>query len=36
MYTCMLNKRGGVEADLTVSVLNPEEEGQINPKYEGQ
>jgi len=32
----MLNKRGGVEADLTVSVLNPEDEGQIDPKHKGQ
>ncbi len=33
VYTCMLNKSGGIEADLTVSIVEGEEErhGALNP-----
>lgn len=38
-YTCMLNDRGGVEADLTVSVLEPNDDGSNDvhrPKFVGR
>ncbi|KAG1680638.1 Sarcosine dehydrogenase, mitochondrial [Nymphon striatum] len=34
-YTCMCNKRGGVEADLTVSAINPGEGSACDPQFEG-
>lgn len=35
-YTCMANKDGGVEADITVSVLeNGDGSSVIKPKFEG-
>ncbi|KAG8538215.1 hypothetical protein GDO81_023091 [Engystomops pustulosus] len=36
IYTCMLNKRGGTESDLTVSVLAPEDSPSVlAPDFEG-
>lgn len=35
VYTCMLNKMAGIEADLTVSVLESGEGGSIDPKFTG-
>uniref|UniRef100_A0A8B9SIG6 Sarcosine dehydrogenase n=1 Tax=Anas platyrhynchos TaxID=8839 RepID=A0A8B9SIG6_ANAPL len=36
VYTCMLNKRGGVESDLTVSRINPGEPGSpLAPAFQG-
>lgn len=36
VYTCMLNKRGGTESDLTVSVLTPEgSPSALAPDFEG-
>ena len=36
-YTCMANKDGGVEADITVSVLeNGDGSSVIKPKFEGE
>ncbi|KAH9361663.1 hypothetical protein HPB48_005184 [Haemaphysalis longicornis] len=34
-YTCMLNSRGMVEADLTVSAINPGEGSACDPKFRG-
>ncbi len=32
VYTCMLNKQAGLEADLTVSIIRDEmEQGVVNP-----
>lgn len=37
VYTCMLNDRGCVEADLTVSVLEPEDGTSVcGPKFQGR
>ena len=37
MYTCMLNRSGGTEADLTVSVLeNGDNSTVVQPKFEGR
>ena len=36
-YTCMANKDGGVEADLTVSVLQSGDGSSVvKPKFEGE
>ena len=35
VYTCMLNKDGGVEADLTVSILNPGTGSAHSPDFQG-
>ncbi|XP_023344278.1 sarcosine dehydrogenase, mitochondrial isoform X2 [Eurytemora carolleeae] len=35
VYTCMLNKMAGIEADLTVSVLESGEGGSVDPKFTG-
>ncbi|XP_042336000.1 sarcosine dehydrogenase, mitochondrial isoform X2 [Sceloporus undulatus] len=36
IYTCMLNKRGGVESDLTVSPINPgTQDSALAPAFEG-
>ncbi|XP_074650089.1 sarcosine dehydrogenase, mitochondrial-like [Tubulanus polymorphus] len=35
VYTCMLNKQGGVEGDLTVSVIEPGSGGPHAPKFDG-
>lgn len=36
VYTCMLNKRGGVESDLTVSRISPGEPGSpLAPAFQG-
>ena len=35
-YTCMLNARGGTEADLTVSVVEPGDGSPFAPKFEGE
>lgn len=36
-YTCMVNKDGGVEADLTVSVLTSGDGSSVvKPKFEGE
>ena len=32
VYTCMLNKMAGIEADLTVSVIEPGSGGAADPK----
>jgi glycine cleavage system aminomethyltransferase T len=34
-YTCMLNKRGGVEADLIVKALESGQGGICDPQFEG-
>ncbi|XP_013401693.1 sarcosine dehydrogenase, mitochondrial [Lingula anatina] len=36
VYTCMLNQAGGVEADLTVSAIEPGSGGPHAPKFEGR
>lgn len=37
VYSCMLNRRGGVEADLTISVLEPRGQGgPHDPRFEGR
>jgi sarcosine dehydrogenase len=36
IYTCMLNKRGGVEGDLTVSAMEPGDGNICNPNFEGK
>ena len=35
VYTCMLNKMAGIEADLTVSVLESGEGGSADPEFSG-
>ena len=35
MYTCILNKAGGIELDLTVSVLESGSGRPHSPKFEG-
>ena len=35
VYTCMLNKMAGIEADLTVSVLESGEGGSVDPEFTG-
>ena len=35
VYTCMLNKRGGVEADLTVSAIEAGNGEVAEPQFEG-
>ena len=34
VYTCMLNKKGGIEADLTVSVLQPGSGSVADPSFQ--
>ncbi|XP_066953754.1 sarcosine dehydrogenase, mitochondrial-like isoform X1 [Macrobrachium rosenbergii] len=36
VYTCMLNKRGGIEADLTVSICEGGEGSPCDPAFEGR
>ncbi|XP_043191499.1 sarcosine dehydrogenase, mitochondrial-like, partial [Amphibalanus amphitrite] len=36
VYTCMLNNRGGIESDLTVSVLEPGQGGPCDPSFQGR
>ncbi|XP_065339541.1 sarcosine dehydrogenase, mitochondrial [Cloeon dipterum] len=36
VYTCSLNKRGGVEADLTVSAIETGHGGQVDPIFKGR
>lgn len=36
VYTCMLNSRGGIESDLTVSVLESGQGGACDPAFEGR
>lgn len=36
VYTCMLNKRGGVESDLTVSRISPGSQASLAPAFEGK
>lgn len=36
IYTCMVNERGGVEADLTVSTIESGDGSTCDPKFEGQ
>ncbi|XP_037793833.1 sarcosine dehydrogenase, mitochondrial-like [Penaeus monodon] len=36
VYTCMLNNRGGIEADLTVSVCDSGEGSPCDPNFEGR
>jgi len=35
VYTCMLNKNAGIEADLTVSMLEPGQDGPADPAFSG-
>ncbi|XP_013787690.1 sarcosine dehydrogenase, mitochondrial-like [Limulus polyphemus] len=36
IYTCMLNSRGGIEADLTVSCIHPGEGSACDPAFKGR
>ncbi|KAK7078630.1 hypothetical protein SK128_005189 [Halocaridina rubra] len=36
VYSCMLNQRGGIEADLTVSICDSSKKNVCGPKYEGR
>ncbi|XP_071948370.1 sarcosine dehydrogenase, mitochondrial-like [Antedon mediterranea] len=36
VYTCMLNKRGGVEGDLTVSMIESGDGSPVEPQFEGR
>lgn len=36
VYTCMLNKHGGIESDLTVTVLDSGDGSVVSPQFEGR